>query len=441
MISGSCSEIPNNCICAGGGMNETLKNTMNFIRFIAKKADIKVHRGFADFLADRIIQAATQQNLIAMAEKLAALLNSEMQAIPDRVTADFLKTANSPDSLAVLNWFREYPRVGAMIAMQKTDELYQECIATLEINAISGDRGTAYPSRAYDIPIRMECISPLAHGSDTKAGNATLFRRMQVLSTTGQTLLLPFYAGNAFRGQMRDLLADHFLKSLGFEPSKTKPPCNLWFFHTLYAGGALEENSAQAKALGEKTGKSGAAKAGGLTEFRDMIPCLSLLGCALGNRVISGRINCGDYRPECREWGNDTDISAGSLFEWIYLTRREDHENHEKGDNSSMIANCEVLKAGTVMHGGIDLSLHMTEIEISCLGMGLKLMQEKGYIGAENRRGTGQVRIAIENMPDSAPYEAYLNEKKKAILTYLMEIKALNDGLFGEADAPCDPYL
>lgn len=406
-------------------MNETLKSTFDMMRAISKAADIKIHRGFADFLADRIIQAATQADLLGTTERLAALLHTQVEYVGGAKTAAFLRVVNEFDAPAVLSWLRDYPRVAAMILTLKSEDDYAASLEQIPIVVSAMEKGTALPSAGYDIPIAVTCLSPLAHGADTKAGNATIFRRMQVLSTTGQVLTLPFYAGNAIRGQMRDLLADHFLTSLGLTPNKAQPPCHLWFFHALYAGGALEENSEQAKLLGKKLGANGAVRAEGIHELRNMIPPLSLLGTALGNRVISGRVNVGDCRPACKEWGNG-EIDAAALFEWTYLTRREDHEDHAAGENSSMIANSECLRAGTVLYGGLDVSDHATQIERACLGTGLLLLQERGYLGAENRRGLGQVAIDITNAPDASVYDDYLTSQRLVILAYLEEIGAIN---------------
>jgi hypothetical protein len=406
-------------------MQDTLKSTLDMIRAVSKAAGIKIHRGFTDFLADRIVQATTQPSLLSMMERLAALLNTEMEYVGGKKIAAFMQRVNALDAEAVLDWLRDYPRVVAMVVMQKSDEIYEECIKDLEVPVSIMEKGTALPSATPGVIIKMTCLSPLAHGADAKAGNATIFRRMQVLSTTGQVLSLPFYAGNALRGQMRDLLADHFLQALDLTPSKDDPPCNLWFFHALYAGGALEENSAQAKALSQKLGSSGAVRAEGVHELRDMIQPCSVLGTALGNRVLSGRVNFCDFRPQCAEWGNG-DISVGNLFEWTYLTRREDYENHEQGHNSSMIANTECLKAGTVLAGGIDISTHATDIERACIGKGLAILQSSGYIGAENRRGLGQVQFEIENLPDASKYDEYLEKNRLRILNYLEEIGAIH---------------
>ncbi|MFA4871296.1 MAG: hypothetical protein WC623_24065 [Pedobacter sp.] len=409
-------------------MNIVLKSTIDMIREIKGVAKIKVHRGLADFLADRIVITGAEDNILKMVERLAKLLDAEVSFINQEKFTAFVKIATTDEGQNVLAWLREYPQVAAMIAMIKDEKEYIETLEEIDIPQSVIVQGQALPSRVYDIPMTIICLSPLAHGSDMKAGNATLFRKTQILSSQGQILNLPFYAGNAMRGQMRDLLADHFLKAMGLTLRRDNPPCSLWFFHALYAGGALEENATQLKVLGQKMGANGVIRGAGVYEFRNYVPMLSLLGVALGNRILSGKINVGDMRPCCREWGTGENPSA-SLFEWTYLTRREDHENHESGDNASMIANSECLKSGTILLGGIDTSDHLTEIEMSCLGMGLKLLQEKGYLGAENRRGFGQVKLEVTNCPDEDIYVEYLRDNKENIIKYLIEIGGIN--------APC----
>jgi hypothetical protein len=154
---------------------------------------------------------------------------------------------------------------------------------------------------------------------------------------------------------------------------------------------------------------------------------LSLLGVALGNRILSGRINVGDFKPCCLEWGSGDEPVAG-LFDWTYLTRREDNDDHTTGENSSMIVNTECLKSGTVLLGGIDVFGAITDVERSCLGFGLKLLQAHGYIGSENRRGQGQVSVEIENSPDESVYLRYLENNKNEIMDYLGQIGAIDIG-------------
>jgi len=402
-------------------MNETLANTMNMIRAISANSRIKHGRTFGDFLADRIVQSATEPTLLAANERLQKLMNTDIGWIQESTISAFMHTASRHDAQTVLAWLREYPRVASMLCMLEEKD-YEEAIGTISIQGIS-NRGAAIPDASHEISIRITCLNPLAHGADSKAGNATLFRRMRVLSTEGSILTLPYYAGNALRGQMRDALADDFLRAMGIVPRRDNPPLALWFFHTLYAGGSLEENSAAERALKKHIGESNSLRVRGIREFRDTLPGLSLLGCALGNRVLSGRIRVGDFRPACRQWGNG-DIDVGELFEWLYLTRRDDHE--DTVDHRGMIASTECLRAGTSLLGGIDVDGYAMPLERSALGRGLQLVAERGYIGAENRRGVGRVSIECENAPDPSEYREYLENNKRTILSYLEALGAVS---------------
>lgn len=389
---------------------------------------MKIKRSFSDFLADKIVQAGTESSLLAFVEKLAKLIDSDMGEIYSTAGVDFL-IIQKTDGQKYLNWLRQYPRIAAMIACLKWEDAKIAC-EQIVIEETEEQTGCALPQGNFDIPINFTTLSPLAHGGDVKAGNATLFRRMQIMSNTEKSLTLPFYAGNAFRGEMRDLLADHFLQAIGIEVNKSSPKIALAFFHVLYSGGALGDDDGVIKkfinAIMKLMGKNGAINSFGTYQFRDTLPALSLLGCALGNRILSGRISPSDYRPECIEWGNGIK-PVGQLFEWLYLTRREDHEGHSDGENSSMIANTECIKAGIKFHGGIDVSHHISDLEKSALGMGLLLMQKKGYIGADNRRGFGKIQMEIENIPDHNLYENFLKNEKERILKYLAELDVLQD--------------
>jgi hypothetical protein len=397
-----------------------LQDVLFYVRSIGKAKDIKVHRGFTDFLADKIKQAATEKNLFAFFERLCVLLNTQVQFVEEAALKSFLNVPSAQKKI-ILRWLRQNNKLVAMIANMRNEADIKEAIEQIEIDE-SADGDYVLNISKFEIPIMIICLSPLAHGADMKAGNATLFRRMQVKSQNGNILSLPFYAGNAIRGEMRDLLADHFLKSLGIATRNAKA-IKLWFFHTLYSGGCLEENSEQEKVLGKKLGNSGASKAQGIAEFRKMIVPCSVLGTALGNRVLSGRFNISDFRPVCKEWGSGTQ-DVDSFFEWLFLTRREDNEQHEAGDNSSMIANTEVLKIGVVLNGGIDIHGWANDLERSCLAMGLKLLKNHGFIGAENRRGFGKVDIVFPEQ-DASIYESFLEDNKDKILQYLQEIGAI----------------
>jgi hypothetical protein len=411
-------------------MEQVINKVFEMLRAFVRASEIKTNRGFTDFLADRITQAATKSTLLGMVERFGDLLQVNIKYVGGKVITEFLQVANKPEAENLLDWIREFNSMTAMILTQKTDEEFMECLKILkdlESLKTRKDKGKIRYLPKFDVTLKVKCVSPLAHGADTKAGNATLFRRMQVLSDTNEILSLPFYSGNAVRGTLRDLLADHLLKSLGLYDEKRQMLCKLWFFHTIFAGGCLEENSEQAKIFAKKLGAAGATKGEGIAELRKTLPMLSLLGTALGNRVIEGRINSCDLRPLCQEWGNG-EKPVAELFEWTFLTRREDNESHADGENHSMIANTECLKAGTELIGGLDVRGRISDMEFDCLLFALELLKKKAVLGAESRRGMGKIEleyILTEQNGDPARYEKYILENKDNILSYLDSIGAL----------------
>lgn len=405
----------------------TLRASMDMIRALKSSSGIKVGRNFEGFFADRILHAVSAPTLLDAMEALAKGLNSSIEYVGGKRTAAFMQAAHSSDAEPVLNWLREHPRIAAMVAGLRNDDDYADACESIKIAPVDvADESVVSSTPSYHVTVKAELLAPLAHGSDGKAGNATLFRRRQVITESGRVLNLPYYSGNAIRGQMRDLLADHLLSNLGLTPRRDKPPLAIWFFHCLYAGGVLEEQSKIMDSINKELGKSGSLRTDGLRRLRDMLPSLSLLGTAIGNRVIPGRISVGDLRPQCKEWGNGN-VPVAQLMHWEFLTRRDDYEG--KGDedaHAGMIANTECLRDGVVMVGGIDIDTHISEIERGALGIGLDLLSRRGMLGAENRRGLGKVSLQVDSGPDPEPYRQFLRDNRTDILDFLNEIGALH---------------
>lgn len=398
--------------------------TLDLIRRLRDTTALKVNRNFGGFFADRLVQAFGRPTLIDAVEHLAQSLDAQIEYIGGAKVAAFIAEASGPQAPAILHWMREHPAIVAMIAALRSDEDYTQAIAAIPLDAaaVVDDGSVVSAQPRYDVPITVLVLSGLAHGSDRKAGNATLYRRRSVITDTGKHMALPVYAGNALRGQMRDLLGDHFLQALGLPADRARPALALWAFHVLYAGGVLEANAKADKELGS----AGAVRADAIRDLRNHLPALSLLGSAIGSRIVSGRIQVGDLRPRCVEWGTGA-ARADELIEWTYLTRRDDYEGRQDDDaHAGMIATTEVLKAGTVMDGGIDIGSHASPIERACLARGLALLIERGLLGAENRRGIGKVRIGADLPADPAEYDAHLREHKAEILAYLERLGALS---------------
>ena len=203
--------------------------------------------GRLDLFADRLVKSASEPTLAAAMEHLLRAIDASTDDIFPPLAARMIAVANSSDGPRLLRWWREQAKLVTLVAATKDPEARAAALAEVQLPA-TAQAGRAVPRGEYKIGIHVACETPLAHGADQKAGNATLFRRMDVLTAEG-TLSLPYYAGNALRGQMRVVLADHFLLSLGLRPDRVSPVISMWFFYALYSGGALEEQSEATKAL------------------------------------------------------------------------------------------------------------------------------------------------------------------------------------------------
>jgi hypothetical protein len=401
--------------------NRAITTTVAFLRDVLGAMQIEGSRGRLDIFADRLIKAMSEPTLAAAMEHLLRAVHASTDDIFPPRAADMVCVASSSEGPRVLRWLRDQAKLVTMLAATKDLGLLEGALADLELPIIK-ETGTARLRRPYMISLHATCETALSHGADGKAGNATLFRRIHVLAANDAVLELPYYSGNAVRGQVRDLLADHLLRALGLPADRAKPAVALWFFYALYSGGALEERSDATKAVQKQLGDNGTIRAGGIRTFRDHLPALSLLGCALGNRILPGHVQFADLRPVCVEWGTGP-LPIAEMMTWEFLTRHEDHEEHEK--HHGMIANTEVLRAGAQLEGGIDMDAAMPEIERSALGCGLQLLAQRGMLGAENRRGLGRVTLDIKGAPDGTAYETWLAEHRDEVLSYMATIGAI----------------
>lgn len=402
--------------------------TFELINYAKNSAKITAKRGFTNFIADSIKQASNQPNLLAFFSRFCDSIDVEVKFLNKPLVADFLKVCNGENATALLNWIRNNYRVAASLIFISDDVLRHETFNSISLDDFYffNNTGHVIKRRPFDVNINVICTSPLSHGDDKKSGNSKLFRRMDAKTNNDGFVRLPFYSGNAIRGQIRDLLADHFVKEIGLEPGNKRFGDSLkkWFAYAIYSGGSLTEKSADTKSILKTSGGS-ALNPGGISKIREQFPSLSVLGWSFGNRMLSGSCKFGDLRPVCYEWGYDTEITIYNLLEWQYLTRREDFEDHEDKKNSSMIANTECLKTGTQLQGGIDFDFFIDDLEKSVIGKGLELLKKSSWIGAENSRGFGSIEIEYENSPSPKQYESFLDEKKEKILNFMKEINAI----------------
>ena len=393
-----------------------IMNVVTFLACASMSSGVKTGYGRSDFLAARIKKTSTTcDTLQSFLQEMLVGMGCELDKIPPETFASAFNAAQSKDAEKILCWIRTSAESIAMLAFLGKEERGKICEGIV-LPDLSESNFVAPPRRAFDVPLTIICESNLSHGGESSMGNSMLFRRQRV----APNIALPIYAGNALRGQLRDTLALHFIKNVLRETWRLET----WFFHTLFAGGALTESGKTSKAIESFFGSKGTVKGDGLRSLRDMMPMLSLLGCALGNRILSGRICVGDFRPRCKEWGTGTE-PAQSLFVWEFLTRRDDNEQRTQNeDHQGMIANTECLRTGTILDGGIDLSKHIAELEKSALGFALDQLPDS-YIGGGNRRGFGRISIKRNDALNAEQYKDFIANNTTSILDWLHSINAI----------------
>ena len=414
--------------------DEALLDFLDVIRGIRRNSSIGKRR---DFFRDRIIQSLSRTTLPEFLEHLQASVDMDSEMFAGALVVKMTRLQTDASRAArILDWVRTHTRWLGLLA-GLGNERFEEALGAgiPQLPAARGslsDKAVVHEADvpAYDIPLACTLLSPLTHGSDEKAGNATLFRRRRVITRSQEILHLPFYAGNAIRGQMRDLMAVHFFRTIGMHKSKWE--IFPWFFATFFSGGVLAEDTKETAGIRKLLNPMDGQK-----EFRELMPGLSLLGGAMGNTILAGRFAMGDLRPRCKEWGFVGSSDVHTLLDWEYLTRRDDRENREEDEkHQGMIASTECLMTGTLLQGGVDLYPAINELELSALGRGLRLLHDYGYLGGQNRRGFGKVAFVDFECPSPVEYDRYLVQNAEKLTEWLLEIGAVRQREEGEQLTP-----
>jgi CRISPR type IV-associated protein Csf2 len=265
--------------------------------------------------------------------------------------------------------------------------------------------------------------APLSHIGETISNTAYL-NQEPIVQTDGTTAEVFVYNGNAWRGQLRDLMAGYMLDRLGLSG------ISLDAFMLLFGGGAIG---------GEQSTDLAQAR-----RFRRAVPLLSLLGGGVGNQILPGKLRVGNGYPLCREavpvlpserHAEARPLSYRSLTLEKELTRTDDTKSEllrpyleaprspaaltngqaallemppvetprgkrsGRGEDQSwqMRFATELVAAGTRLTMRIDtVPSGISEIELGCLVSGLDRFAGSPYIGGQSTRGHGLVDLEMD---------------------------------------------
>lgn len=277
----------------------------------------------------------------------------------------------------------------------------------------------------------LTLVAPLAHGADSKAGNINLMRREPVVDPlTGRRVEVPFLAGNAVRGQLRDLAMLRYLELLGLTPEQIAPS----MAHAFLAGGSIESGA-----------DSVAVVLGVRRAWRAMCPPWDLLaGVVPGQPPMQGVLSVGDALLVCSEnaWrlhpfiarpGETVRDLAARLApcDTLVTTRqsvRQAHRELEGAEGSQMLLQTEVLVAGAQLVHTLRYKPEASASELtgSCLADALDVIAHGGLTGARSSAAFGAFRtegwlprMGASPLPDPQRYVDWVAERGDEVRAWL----------------------
>lgn len=261
-------------------------------------------------------------------------------------------------------------------------------------------------------------LSPLSHIGESISTDSYL-NEEPIIQPDGSIERVFVYNGNAWRGQLRDLMAMDLCEQLGVQ-------LPLPAFHLLFSGGSIGDSTnidlEQAR------------------ELRRLLPMVSLLGGGVGNQILPGRLVVGNSYPICRE----TAHLVPQRYHWATLqeyrlltceksfTRTDDgkhphragHLDGERGDEvQQMRYHVELLAAGATLYTYLLLD-GAAQTEVGALMAALNRFRDKPHIGGQASRGHGRCALIYED-EDGDPW--YSSEETPSRLDAVSALEAYLD--------------
>ena len=292
---------------------------------------------------------------------------------------------------------------------------------------------THSPAGRAHLPYTVTLTAPMHHGAGT-SGNTALLRTQRFTGPDGQVRSVPFVSGNSVRHRLREALAWHLVTTLGLgEGSLTKAQVDL-----LWSGGALT-----------RTGDSRLAVT---RQVEQLLPHLSLLGYSAGSEIVGGvlamnmlHLVCSEntwrlppvlaatahaqrpavtYRGE--DFGTRHDVTGTPVDRLVALTG-------EEPTTTQMIYDWQVVTAGALMAGSLDLTAAATATQHACLLVALDLampLTPTGRtisLGAKSGTGYGTGTVVMPHLDTDLGdahdwFTTHHRDRRSEILELLAEV-------------------
>lgn len=275
------------------------------------------------------------------------------------------------------------------------------------------------------IPLTLTLLSPLHHGAGT-AGNTAVLRAHEVIQPDGTHVRVPFVSANSVRHGLRNALAWHLAATLGIEDgSLTKAAVDL-----LWSGGAVTATGSQVDLEASRRVEGGYA-------------ALALLGFAAKSDIYAGTLRVTDLELACREnaWRAPARLTSSPLLDQGAAAFRGEEfgTRHDVASTpvarlvasdpavgtTQMIYDRQVLLAGSVLYGHLDLAASATDWHRVVLDAAISLWAPDGeaQLAALSSQGYGRARL--DYAPDPAALDtwtAHLLAHREDILTLIGDL-------------------
>lgn len=263
----------------------------------------------------------------------------------------------------------------------------------------------------------ITALSPIFHGGDEKTGSTPVLRTTRIYNDAYEECEIPYLSGNGIRGKLRRIVMRDFLEMVGYEIQSAK------LYHSLFAGGVLEGGESLTGIIDIEMKR----------QIRSLIPPIALFGCAVGNQMIQGILKvehmwpiCEEYRPYLPERFRSLKQASRPVRSFTggsFITRRDDLRAEREEDEQAvqMKVEYECFVPGAAFYHSFVVELP-DDVQLACFGRMMELFAQAPYIGGRSSSGDGKVRLEYENIPSSAAYVDYVNQKKSEIVDLLRKL-------------------
>jgi len=310
----------------------------------------------------------------------------------------------------------------------------------------------------------VTALSSISHIGPDERGKQSVtsyFRREKVVQPDGMIEEVPVVSGNGMRGLLRDCGMWQMCRALGYgEEGGKVSGLSLEAFHFLFSGGTLTSTGARALDVGQAR------------RIRELLPLVGLLGGAVGNQIMPGKLRVGKMLIICQETAHllptwchtEPLLSFYDCVQQEAFTRKDDEKDErlrqmiapetrklieastvakqrtkgtdaekpdaEVGQHQQMRYFVETLAAGTPFFWELALE-DVTDVEYDAFWSMMVAFAQKPYIGGKAGTGHGKVQIDFRNwlridpnlaeterLPDvplGTRYETHLKEHGDAI--------------------------